>query len=78
MIKIDNVNGECGVYGTVPRDAEFKAFGNKKVVAFTIASHRGKSDKQRTSWVNCVVWEEQLHEAASKIRKSDRLVVKGP
>lgn len=49
-------NGVAFVTGRLTRDPQFFGEGEKKRVVFSIAFNRGKEERRKTTFIDCIAW----------------------
>ncbi len=49
-------NGVAFVTGRLTRDPQFFGEGEKRRVVFSVAFNRGKEEKRKTTFVDCIAW----------------------
>jgi single stranded DNA-binding protein len=49
-------NGVAFVTGRLTRDPQFFGEGEKRRVLFSVAFNRGKDDRRKTTFIDCIAW----------------------
>lgn len=49
-------NGVAFVTGRLTRDPQFFGEGEKRRVVFSVAFNRGKEDRRKTTFIDCIAW----------------------
>lgn len=72
------------IIGNLGRDPEIRTVGSNKVANFSVAASESWKDKgtgekkERTEWVNVVVWNEQLVKIVEQyVKKGNQIYIEG-
>lgn len=64
------------IIGSLGRDGELKAVGDKSVINFSVAANGFKKDEDPV-WINCALWGARADKMASFLKKGQKVFLRG-